>query len=74
MMWEWHSGWAWWWMGVGMLAFWGLVALVIVTLVRQGDRSGRGKGRGGQEILDERYAKGEIEDDEYRRRSELIDR
>jgi putative membrane protein len=71
-MWEWHSGWAWWWMVVGMLVFWGLVAWVVVTLVRQGDRTRSGKGPRAQEILDERYAKGEIEDDEYRRRSELI--
>jgi putative membrane protein len=72
MMWEWHSGWAWWWMGVGMLVFWGLVAWLIVTLVRQGDRSRTG--RGAREILDERYARGEIEENEYRRRTELIRR
>lgn len=72
-MWEWHSGWAWWWMGVGMLVFWGLVALVVVMLVRQGDRGG-GERRGAREILDQRYARGEIDDDEYRRRSELIGR
>jgi uncharacterized membrane protein len=29
---------------------------------------------GAREILDERYARGEIEDDEYRRRSDLIRR
>jgi putative membrane protein len=72
-MWEWHSGWALWWMGVAMLVFWGLVTWVIVTLVRQADRGGGGK-RGAREILDERYARGEIDDDEYRRRSELIRR
>lgn len=73
VMWEWHSGWGWWWMGVAMLVFWGLVAWVVVTLVRQGDRSSSGK-RGAREILDERYARGEIDDDEYRRRSEPIAR
>jgi putative membrane protein len=72
-MWEGHMGWAWWWMGVGMLVFWGLVAWVAVTLVRQGDNEPR-VARGAREILDERYARGEIEDDEYRRRSELIRR
>jgi len=70
MMWEWHSGWAWWWMGVGMLLFWGLVALAVVLVVRQSrGESGRG---GPQRILDERYARGDIGDDEYRRRSDLI--
>jgi putative membrane protein len=72
-MWEWHTGWAWWWMSVAMLAFWGFVAWVVVTLVRHGDRDQRAD-RGPQEILDERYARGEIEDDEYRRRSDLIRR
>ena len=72
-MWEWHSGWAWWWMGVAMLVFWGLVAWVLVTLVRKGD-SGAPRARAARDILDERYARGEIEDDEYRRRSEAIRR
>jgi putative membrane protein len=71
MMWEWHSGWAWWWMGVAMLVFWALVAWVVVTLVRQSDR-GSPETPGAREILDARYARGEIDDDEYRRRSELI--
>ena len=57
-----------------MLVFWGLVAWVVVTLLRPADRSRGGSGREAQEILDERYARGEIEDDEYRRRSELIGR
>jgi putative membrane protein len=70
-MWEWPSDWVWWWMGVCMLVFWGLIAWVVVTLVRQGDRGVRGT-HNAREILDERYARGEIEDDEYRRRSELI--
>ncbi len=72
-MWEWHSGWAWWWMGVGMVAFWGLVAFVVVTLLRQSRTESAQRG-GAREILDERYARGEIEKDEYRRRSELIRR
>ena len=56
-----------------MLLFWGLVAWVVITLVRQGDRDQRAH-RGAHEILDERYARGEIDDDEYRRRSERIGR
>jgi hypothetical protein len=59
-------------MGAVMLIFWGLVAWVVVTLVRQGDSGG--ETRGAREILDERYARGEIDDDEYRRRTELIRR
>jgi peptidoglycan/LPS O-acetylase OafA/YrhL len=41
MMWEWNSAWGWWWMCVGMLVFWGLVAWLAVTLVRQGGRRRR---------------------------------
>jgi putative membrane protein len=70
-MWEWHSGWFWWWMGVAMFVFWGLVAWLVVRLVRERDKQSLVT-HGAREILDERYARGEIEDDEYRRRSELI--
>jgi putative membrane protein len=70
MMWDWHSGWAWWWMGLGMVLFWGLLALVVVLVVRLG-RTGSERG-GARRILDERYARGEIDDDEYRRRSDVI--
>ena len=70
-MWEWHGGWAWWWMGLGMLAFWALVAFVIVLIVRQGSDRGRTT-RDAESVLDERFARGEIDDDEYRRRRDLI--
>jgi putative membrane protein len=58
-------------MGVGMVLFWGLLALVVVLVVRAGRTEGE---RGGQGILDERYARGEIDDDEYRRRSAAMRR
>jgi putative membrane protein len=51
--------------------FWGLVAWLVVRLVRERDKQSLVT-HGAREILDERYARGEIEDDEYRRRSELI--
>jgi len=56
-----------------MVAFWGLVAFVVVTLLRQSRTESAPRG-GAREILDERYARGEIEEDEYRRRTELIRR
>jgi putative membrane protein len=71
-MWDMHTSWGWWWMTVAMVAFWGFVAWVAVTLVRQ--RGTRRFTSGPQEILDERYARGEINDDEYQRRSELVRR
>lgn len=72
VMWEWHSAWAWWCMGVAMVIFWGLVAWVVVTLVRRSGPSDRtSEARG---LLDERFARGEIDEDEYRRRRALIRR
>ena len=73
MMWMWHSGWGWFWMSITMIVFWALVAWVIVTLVRQGDRGGRGT-TDAQGLLEERFARGDIDDDEYRRRRDLIRR
>jgi putative membrane protein len=71
MMWEWHGGWALWWMGLVMVVFWASVALVIVALVRQSDGRRRA-GRDAESVLDERFGRGEIDEDEYRRRRDLI--
>lgn len=69
---DWNGDVAWWgWalMTFGMVAFWGLVAWVFVTLVRPGDRStGGGAASSAEQILAERYARGEIDADEYHRR------
>lgn len=69
MMW-WNGGWSWWgWclMGVTMLVFWALVAWVVVAVVRSSRTGGPG-GPPAADILAERYARGEIDQDEYRRR------
>lgn len=63
------GGWYWWGFGaLHMLLFWALLIVLIVALVRwlgsmreSGDRS-RGRAL---EILQERYARGEIQKDEY---------
>ncbi len=70
-MWGYHMdmGWGWWMIGsVMMLGFWGLVAWVIISLVR-GQQPGstnvlRSTPR---EIADRRFAAGEIDADEHRR-------
>ncbi|MDO8207383.1 MAG: SHOCT domain-containing protein [Gallionella sp.] len=60
-------GWGWGGMGFGMLLFWGLLIAAIVMLVK----CSRGGGACGQrdksalDILKERYARGEIERDEF---------
>lgn len=75
MMW-WNGDANWWvWtvMILCMLAFWGLIAWVVVVVARS--NKGTPSGRKPQDVLAERYARGEIEGDEYRRRlDDLRDR
>jgi len=76
------------WMGGGgifMLLFWGLVILAAVALIRwlwtSGKEQGvdRGKvtdsasGKTALEILNERYARGEIEREEYQRKRQDLE-
>ena len=81
MMWyggDWGWG-AWIVMAVGMVVFWALVITAVVFAVRYlaGPRgtaaSTSGSGRTHAEgVLAERYARGEIDDDEYRQRLALL--
>ena len=57
-------------MTFAMVAFWGLVFFVVVALFRGNGSSGRtdrpvGRQQSPMEILDERFARGEIDEDEY---------
>jgi putative membrane protein len=54
-------------MTIAMVVFWGLVAWVVLTLVRRPGADGGGSRRAA-DILAERYAQGEIDDEEYQRR------
>lgn len=76
MMFWYGNSWSWWavtLMWLGMVAFWALVIWAIYALVRGVARaSGEGKGDKARAILDERLARGEINDDEYRAKRELI--
>ena len=65
MMWD--GGWVWIWMCVAMVAFWALLAVVIVTLVRQSKR-------GGHNGNDVQFARGEVDEDEYHGRRDLTRR
>ncbi len=75
-------GWGGWLVMVAMMAvFWGAIAWVIVTLIRH---SGSGsepspvtgsdsmRGSDPMRILDERFARGEIDEAEYQRRREVL--
>ncbi len=65
-----------------LLLFWGLVIAAIIALVRYlgGTRQGgppasspADRGRpNAEELLDERFARGEIDQDEYTRRRQLL--
>jgi putative membrane protein len=70
-MWGYHhdmSAWAWWLMTAGMALFWGVVIWLVVTL----SRSGTTATRSAEEILAERFAQGELTEDEFRQRRELV--
>jgi putative membrane protein len=58
-----------WGMGFGMLLFWGLLIFGLVALGRYVWGSGTGAGRDGDksalDLLKERYARGEIEREEF---------
>lgn len=80
MMFGWDGGWGWGgWLGMSlvMLLFWGaLIALVVYFARRPDDRIER-RGPGGDaadadRILDERFARGDIDAEEYTRRRNLL--
>lgn len=67
------GGWGWIFMSLGTLAFLGLIALVVWAVLRtsnSGNSGARSAPDGGsaREILAQRYARGEIDDQEYQQR------
>ena len=77
-----HSGAGWLMFGLMMLSFWALVilgGLAVYALFKHSDgtnRPGRAEGSeqpsSAERLLDERFARGEIDADEYRQRRELL--
>jgi putative membrane protein len=74
----WYGNWGWggWTaMGLTMLLFWGLIVAGVVAVVRS-SRPAPNDARGGWgdalRLLDERFARGEIDEEDYRRRRELL--
>lgn len=73
-----HMGW-----GVGhgllggfmMLVFWGVIIALIVMAVRwlSGNGQGGGKSSEAMDILKSRFAKGEIDEDEFRKRKVALE-
>lgn len=69
------SGWGWFGVSVGMIAFWGLLIAVIVLLVRASGGPGRAASaetRQPEQLLAERFARGEIDESEYRERLAVL--
>jgi len=72
-MWGWNDL-SWWAMAIWMVVFWSLVIVGIVLAVRALPRTWRrDDDHGGpRDILEERFARGEIDEDEFKRRRELL--
>ncbi|MGI3213334.1 SHOCT domain-containing protein [Roseovarius tibetensis] len=68
-----HDGWHWWmpFPGILWLLFLGVVIAGIVLLIRsRGETSPPGGGRSAMDVLDERYARGEIDREDYLQRKD----
>lgn len=82
MFWYGHdpSGWGWFTMSVGMILFWAVLIVFAVLLFRSLSRpvdSGASAGRAGsgpapEQLLAERFARGEIDEEEYRSRLAVL--
>ncbi|MFE1443525.1 SHOCT domain-containing protein [Streptomyces sp. NPDC058739] len=72
------SGWGWFAMSASMVLFWVLIitigALLLRALTRAGDTGTRPGTRAAtaEELLAERFARGEIDEDEYNRRLTVL--
>ncbi|MDA3625178.1 SHOCT domain-containing protein [Saccharopolyspora oryzae] len=70
------GGWALWGLMsiIGMVLFWVLLIVAIVALVRYLQRTARSESGStrAEEVLAERFARGEIDEEEYRRRLETL--
>jgi putative membrane protein len=62
-----YGAWGWFFGTLMMAAFWGAVVWLVLSATRRNESSGPTR-QTPEEILAERYARGEIDADEYRRR------
>lgn len=70
MMWGYGAGWGWF-MGLWMLLFWGTLILLTVWAVSRFSRTYSGDAK---RILQERFARGEIDEEEFQKRATLLGR
>jgi len=57
--------------GFGMLLFWGIFIFIILVAVKS-VRDGSKESNNARRILDERYARGEIDEEEYEKRKRVL--
>ena len=70
-----HDGGGWVWMLVFMIGFWTLLAALVVlgfVMLRNNRSEGGDRDRDAERLLTERFARGEIDADEYTRSRDLI--
>ena len=73
MMWGYqNSWWAWLLMWLTMLGFLGLLAALLVVLLRRSGPPDLGRRPSPEEVLAERFARGELDADEYRQRLQVL--
>lgn len=82
MMWWGHGGWgasAWVTMALMMLVFWGLVAALVVWIMRSASSGGTARGDAGKtplpspdSVLADRFARGEIDESEFVRSRDAL--
>lgn len=74
MPWGWHGG-EWWMMGIGLIFWLVLLGLAVWLIVRATGRERAEPPSGtAEEVLRRRFAAGEIDDEEYERRLEVLRR
>ncbi|WP_030843854.1 SHOCT domain-containing protein [Streptomyces sp. NRRL F-4474] len=70
------SGWGWFAMSVGMILFWALIVTAAVLLLRVLSRATgptrASAGTSPEQLLAGRFARGEIDEEEYRRRLDAL--
>ncbi len=68
------SGWAWVFMGIAGVLFWTALIVGIVMVLRHVGSNGTGyrNPAGPEEVLAQRFARGEIDEQEYRHRLDVL--
>jgi putative membrane protein len=73
MMWGYPaSWWGWLLMMLGMLGFWGLLIALVVVLVRRPSPPDQRPHLSPEDLLAERFARGELDEDQYRHRLDVL--